>query len=355
MEHTENLSTPFTDAMSAAAQKEALDASCKRVLSEKHILAWILHACVEEFHDVPVPEIAEVWIEGTPEVSVTGVMPERSHTTYIQGMPTEDTAITEGNVYYDIRFYALSPRSGEPVKLIINLEAQNKYHNSYALVTRAIYYLSRMISAQYGTEFSDSHYEDIKKVYSIWICMNPPKMRRNTITSYRIDEFPLVGSCREEKAHYDLLCAVMVCLGEEHAADNDTLRLLDLLFTKQVPLAQKKEILQQDYAIPISNTFAWEVEQMCNFSQGFFDRGLETGMEQGMEKGIAIGTEKGIAIGTEKGIAIGTETGILRSLRALITTSGISFERAAELLMIPHQEWESYKRLLASEAHTDRS
>lgn len=82
---------------------------------------------------------------------------------------------------------------------------------------------------------------------------------------------------------------------------------------------------------------------MCNFSQGFFDRGLETGME------------KGIAIGTEKGIAIGTETGILRSLRALITTSGISFERAAELLMIPRQEWESYKHLLASEAHPDRS
>ena len=78
---------------------------------------------------------------------------------------------------------------------------------------------------------------------------------------------------------------------------------------------------------------------MCNFSQGFFNRGLETGMEQGMEKGIAIGTE----------------TGILRSLRALITTSGISFERAAELLMIPRQEWESYKRLLANEAHTERS
>lgn len=32
----------------------------------------------------------------------------------------------------------------------------------------------RMISAQYRTEFTNFHYENIKKVYSIWICMNLP-------------------------------------------------------------------------------------------------------------------------------------------------------------------------------------
>jgi len=31
-------------------------------------------------------------------------------------------------------------------------------------------------------------YEKIEKVYSIWICMNPPKNRENTITRYRLVE-----------------------------------------------------------------------------------------------------------------------------------------------------------------------
>ncbi len=54
------------------------------------------------------------------------------------------------------------------IRLIINIEAQNDFYPGYPLIKRGIYYCSRMISAQYGTEFKNSHYENIKKVYSIW-------------------------------------------------------------------------------------------------------------------------------------------------------------------------------------------
>ena len=43
-----------------------LDNSCKRLLSEKIILAWIMKSCLEEYKDVDVNEIAEKYIEGTP-------------------------------------------------------------------------------------------------------------------------------------------------------------------------------------------------------------------------------------------------------------------------------------------------
>lgn len=58
---------------------------------------------------------------------------------------------------------ATAPKSGELIRLIINVEAQNNFYPGYPLIKRGIYYCSRMISAQYGTEFSASHYEDIKK------------------------------------------------------------------------------------------------------------------------------------------------------------------------------------------------
>ncbi len=38
-----------------------------------------------------------------------------------------------------------------------------------------------MISSQYGVEFEEAHYEKIKKVYSIWVCANPPKYRQDIL------------------------------------------------------------------------------------------------------------------------------------------------------------------------------
>ena len=68
-----------------------------------------------------------------------------------------------------------------------------------------------MISSQYGTEFTETQYEKIRKVYSIWICPNPPKKRENTITRYCVQEENLVGQVLEQKENYDLLTVVMIC------------------------------------------------------------------------------------------------------------------------------------------------
>ena len=94
---------------------------------------------------------------------------------------------------YDVRFSAVAPGKDGTIGLIINIEAQSKYHPGYPLVKRAIYYCGRMLSAQYGSVFTQSHYGEIQKVYSIWICSHPPKERENTITSYTLQERHLVG------------------------------------------------------------------------------------------------------------------------------------------------------------------
>lgn len=333
--------------MTAAEKKIALDESCKRLLSEKSILAWILHACVAEFKDVPVRDIAEKYIEGTPELGEVRVLPEETndtaYTPKIQGLPTEDVSVTEHTIYYDIRFYAVAPKDGQLIKLIINIEAQNKYHNSYALITRAIYYLCRMISAQYGTEFTHSHYEDIKKVYSIWVCSRPPKERMDTISYYCIDKHDLIGSTREDRQHYDLLCAVMICLGSDpqNREENDVLRLLDVLFNKDMRTVDKKQILENDFAIPMTERFSWEVERMCNMSQGYFDDGVQVGMEKGIEKGIAKGVEIGLEIARKEG-----REEMEEAIRNLMQNANLSFEQAVALLGIPVQKYDTYKKML---------
>lgn len=278
-----NTDTTIAKNIRVADEKASYDAVCKRLLSEKIILAWIMKNCLEEYRDCDVEEIAEKYIEGTPQVGEVAVAAdETNRVSMIQGAGNEDTSLTEGTVTYDIRFFAIAPVSGELIRLIINIEAQNDFYPGYPLIKRGIYYCSRMISTQYGTEFTNSHYENIKKVYSIWICMNPPKSRENSITRYYIAEENLVGSVKERKADYDLMAAVMICLGKEGDSGTDLLKLLNVLLSTETGSQDKCQILEEDFHIRMTLALESEVSLMCNLSKGVEEKGIEKGRQEGI-------------------------------------------------------------------------
>ena len=116
------------------------DAACKRVLSEKTILARIMKACLAEYQDCPVRDIEEKYIEGQPQVSSVPVLPDEEGSV-ISGLDTEDKSVHEGTVTYDIRFRAIAPDSGELIGLIVNVEPQNDFYPGYPLAKRGIYYI----------------------------------------------------------------------------------------------------------------------------------------------------------------------------------------------------------------------
>lgn len=312
--------------ITAAGDKSAYDAACKRLLANKIILAWIMRSCIEDYRDLDVEEIAGNYIEGEPQVAKTAVNPDEEvsdEAEQIKGGKTEDSTIKEGTVTYDIRFYATAPHTGEPISLIINVEAQNDFYPGYPIIKRGIYYCSRMVSSQYGVEFTDSHYEKIKKVYSIWVCANPPKIRENTINRYFIQEENLVGDVVEANENYDLLTAVLICLG--HSGDDKyagILKLLDVLLSSEKAPEEKKKILQDDFNIKMTKTLESEVQTMCNLSKGV------------EEKGIAIGIER------ER------EAGTLRSIQNLMETLKLTAEQAMAALKVPDSDQEKYAGML---------
>lgn len=294
------------------------DAACKRVLSEKAILARIMKACLEEYKNCDVNDIAGKYIEGQPQVSEVPVLPDESGSV-ISGMDTEDKSIREGSVTYDIRFRAVVPGTEEQIGLIINVEAQNDFYPGYPIITRGVYYCCRIISSQYGREFTGSHYERIKKVYSIWICMNPPKYRKNSITRYRLVEEQLVGEAVEPVENYDLLSIVMLCLGGPGGGNYEgVLRMLDVLLSNETSEVEKRKILQDDYGIQMTQTMEQEVSVMCNLSKGV----------------------------EEKGMAKGMTNGILASIKNLVKNLGMSVEQAMSVLEVPEAERQNYRDLL---------
>ena len=136
-----------------------------------------------------------------------------------------------------------------------------------------------MISSQYGTVFAGAHYEKIQKVYSVWICMNPPARRKNTITEYSLNEKNIVGAVEEKEEYYDLITAVMICLGkEDEIQENGLLKLLDVLLSSDTTAEKKKAVLEKNFGIPMTKRMEGEVEYMCNLSDGVEQKGIQKGM-----------------------------------------------------------------------------
>ena len=278
------LETTLSQTIRTAGSNSDYDSACKRLLSEKIILAWIMKNCLEEYRECSISEIIEKYIEGEPQVAEVPVLPDQTNPSLINGERTEDKTITEGTITYDIRFTATAPKSGELIRLIINVEAQNNFYPGYPLLKRSIYYCSRMISAQYGTVFSSAQYDKIRKVYSIWICMNPPKSRENTITQYYIAEKSLVGHVTEKVENYDLMSAVMICLGKPDSENyHGVLKLLNVLLSSETTPKEKERILHDDFDIEMSQNLEREVSLMCNLSQDVVDRTLLSAIQHLME------------------------------------------------------------------------
>ena len=308
--------TPIAESIRTIDKNAQIDAACKQILAIRIILAWIMKSCLEEFRDYDVNEIAEKYIEGEPVIGKVAVSPDQTNADQrVHGISNEDTSLTEGTVTYDIRFLARVPRSGELIRIIIDLEAQGNYYTGYPLPKRGIYYCCRMISAQHGTEFTNSNYQDIKKVYSIFIAIKPPVNRQNTITRYRIMEENMVGAVKEPVENYDLLTLLMICLGKPKDTECDILKLLDVLLSNEIEVPEKRQVLANDFGIPMTRELERGLNDMCNLGEAI--------EREGMAKGV------------------------ITSIQNLMDTTRWSAEQAMAALKIPENERQHYAELLS--------
>ena len=301
--------TSLASGIEVTRDRADYDAACKRLLSEKIILAWIMKSCLAEYRDIDVNEIAEKYIEGVPFVSEVPVSPDETGPR-IRGMAQDQSSPTEGSAYFDIYFNAIVPGTKEVVQMIINVEAQADYYPGYPLHKRGVFYCGRMISSQDGTVFVNSHYEKLQKVCSIWVCTKPPQYMENTITRYYIAEDNLVGDVHAKPEYYDLISLVMICLGNSDKGNSGLLKLLNVLLLSEVAPAEKKQILQDEFHIPMTQTMDREVSNLCNLSQTVWENGIEKG--------------------------------ILLSIQNLIRNTGWPVEKALSVLEVPKDKWTAY-------------
>ena len=277
------MNTEIANAVNAAGDKAQYDTRVKRLLAQKSILAHILVKTVVEFKGMK-PEDVVTYIEGEPSISVVPVEPgianmEKTDATgqRIVGLNTENAEINEGLVRFDIIFYVRMPSVDDTKnglsQIIVNIEAQKDEPTEYKILNRAIFYVSRLISSQKERDFVNTNYDDIKQVFSIWICMN---MDDNSLSHIHLTKDEMLKPCTW-KGNLDLLNIVLIGITNEipeHDEKYEMHRLIGALLSSELKEQEKLDIIEHEYNIPISQEFREDVSIMCNLSQGIEDKAI---------------------------------------------------------------------------------
>ena len=292
------MNTELKNAVLATDVDAQYDNSAKRLIAHKIILARILVKTVEEYKGMDPLEVAAL-IEGIPYISAVPVEPGLTNAVHFQngqrlvGFNTENQELNEGLVRFDIVFY-VRMKDGLS-QIIINVEAQKDDPSEYEILNRAIFYVSRLVSSQKERDFENSSYDDIKRVYSIWICMN---MEENTMSHIHLTKEDLIGSY-EWKGNLDLLNIVMIGLAKDLPERDETYelhRLLGALLSRELTVDEKLDIIGNEYDIPLEENLRKDVSTMCNLSQGVKEEGIAIGLKKGEARLITKMYKNGLSI-----------------------------------------------------------
>lgn len=321
------------------------DEQAKKILSYKSILAFILSKTVNEFKEMPAKEIEKL-IEDDIYISKIPVDPGQTNKKSgerITGMNTENAETNEGLIRYDILFKVkTSKEMKESYAIIINIEMQKEEPRKYNLINRAIYYICRLISSQKQREFIKMNFDDITKVYSIWIVAN---MKSDSVNRIHLTQDTLYGKFKWN-CDSDLINIVIVGITgqslipnntitqdniqkqdngtsqdnvknqkrtifnnreispnnekiQENIKEQDTIkskelcRMLNTLFSNELGKKERLIKLENEFDISIDNDLKEEVEEMCNLGQGILERGEARGRQEGIREGRREGRQKG--------------------------------------------------------------
>lgn len=272
----------ISNTIDSAKDKIQYDEHVRQILKDKGILAYILKYAVKEFKDYSIDD-AKAAIDGEPEVAIRSVRPEAVST-----LENESKIPGEGKMYFDILFYAVT-NDGYRQKMYINIEAQKSFYPGYDLVTRGIVYPARLISQQMDVEYTADNYDGVKKVYSVWICMNAPEKKHSykkvadSIVEYSIKPTILYphNATDDEIAtgRYDLISTVFINLNSQNTINskNVLISMLSTLLSDKIKADEKKQKLEKEYGIKMSKELESEVSSMCNLSEAIEERGIERG------------------------------------------------------------------------------
>ena len=150
------------------------------------------------------------------------------------------------------------------------------------------FYAAWLISAQLSVEFTNDgsdkkQYDNMKKVYSIWICMDCPKNKQDSIINYSFEPH-IIYQGNDKLQPYpncDLMNITFIHLsGKPDQSHHQLISMLDTLLAKMDAETKKKK-LQEEHNLPMTIKLEKEMNDMCNLSSGIREESRMEGKLEG--------------------------------------------------------------------------
>lgn len=264
------------------------DVQAKIIARSKRVIAQILHDYIPEYEGIPVDEIIRNYLIQNPQVREQRVDPP-----LLPGGSNESKIPGEGAVYFDVVIDALAPadedetggrttpdaKTGEMIRIIFNFEVQNNPHPGYPLPMRAEYYTARKLSQQYGETFTHADYQNLKKVYSVWIVPYAPQSWGNNVLLFPGEHAPKVlqGKNHYKRGEYGLWNYVFLEIGDPQklTENKDAMGLLSVLFSLTMKSAEQTETLRKNFDLRLDHQEEVDLiamQEMLSISEVYRER-----------------------------------------------------------------------------------
>ena len=254
-----------------------LDSNAKKILSNKTLISYFLKELIPEYKNLERKEIEELI--------------EFSDNEIINGTNNKYQINPNNKIIYDLLITPRLPNSNEKIGMYINFEMQNT-KNNVALLDRALIYAANLLLIQ-----DSDNYENLKKVYSIWICTNPNKKMAGQIQHFTFNNLPE----SKDRAVYGKIEAIFINVDNKLEGKDDLLKVCNLLFNeKALEVSYVLPTLKEKFNIILGEQ---EVTGMWNYGEFVYNNGVEKGIEQGIEQGIQQGIKQGVQQGSIQTLA----------------------------------------------------
>ena len=245
--------------------KTQFDKAAKVLLKNREILAMILRTATFEFENMQIEEIARRIVDSKSKIPLT---PALTNAVQITGQNTEDYVPYEGRIVFDNLLSVLLPPDDDLADM--NIEIHNFIGTFEITTPRSVYYAARMISSEGDRDFSlaEQNYDEMHKVFSIWVILNTPEMYAGRILRYSLVPEFIYGEPYVIKGKYDLIEIIQITIGKSRPSHHDLIDFLFVLFSNTMKADEKIEQLTNTYGLHLNEDERKAVQDMEDLLEG---------------------------------------------------------------------------------------
>lgn len=214
------------------------DRIVKRLLENRELRAEFFKSTIAELKDKTREEIMS-WMEDD------GDSPK--------GLNTENVLPNGGMVRYDALYRVKIPSEGD-LGIYVNIEAQGQ-NSALEQDCRSVTYCGTLLSLQVADLGRRRGYRYLDRVYSIWICLDPPKERKGSVYVGRVWMKEADTDGPLEMMRGNLLNIVYVNLrGNGEETDSAATRLMGILLG-DLPERKKLDLIRDRFNIDLGDGY----------------------------------------------------------------------------------------------------